>query len=121
MATEGTSKAQPSPFDPAELAKLGQKQAAALTDVQKELYTLVEQANRDWITRTETERELAAQFTARLSAARSLPDAAQIYQEWMTKRMEMLAEDSRKFFADSQKLIQSSARLLLNGWQGNRS
>jgi len=121
MTTEAMSKAQPSAFNPAELAKLGQKQAAALTDMQRELYALVEHANRDWITRTEAERELAAQFTARLSAARSLPDAAQIYQEWMAKRMEMLAEDSRKFFADSQKLIQSSTRLLFNGWQGNSS
>jgi hypothetical protein len=89
--------------------------------MQKELWGLIEQANHDWRAHAETERDLGANLATRLSAVGSVPDAAQAYQEWMTKRMEMLMQDSRKFFVDSQKFTNSSARLFFNGWQGNSS
>ena len=84
-------------------------------EMQKELQSLVEQANRDWLARLEKERALASELAAKLSAAKSLPDVAQEYQEWMTQRMGMMVEDSQKFFADSQKFMNSAVRLMTKG------
>ena len=116
MAAKDTStKSSPSNLGPAEFAKFGGKQAETLMEMQKELQSLVEQANRDWLARLEKERALASELAAKLSAAKSLPDVAQEYQEWMTQRMGMMVEDSQKFFADSQKFMNSAVRLMTKG------
>jgi hypothetical protein len=122
MAPKDTSsKSTPPNFNPAEFAKFGNKQAETLMEMQKELYELIEQANRDWLARAERERALASDLAAKLSTAGSLPDVAKEYQEWMTRRMEMMAEDGRKFFSDSQKFMNSTVRLLSKGWPGGNS
>lgn len=106
-------------FNPADFTKLGKEQAAALTDMQKEFTRLIEQANADWLSRMEQERELASNLAAKLSSAKSLPDAAMAYQDWMSRRMETITRDSQKFFADSQKLVTSMNRLLSTGGKGS--
>ncbi len=105
-------------FNPADFTKLGKDQADALTDMQKEFTTLIEQANADWLARMELERELASDLAARLSSAKSLPDAAKAYQDWMGRRMETITKDSQKFFADSQKLVTSMNRFVSSGVKG---
>src|SRR5262245_46792358 len=103
-------------FNPAQFAEMGQKQVEALTDMQRELTGVIEEVNREWAARVHTEADLARQFAEKLSGAKSLPDAAAIYQEWLARRMEMFAEDSRKFVADSQKFMAATTRLFSNGW-----
>jgi hypothetical protein len=82
---------------------------------------LIEQANKDWLARVEKERVLASELATKLSAAGSLPDVAKEYQRWMTQRWELMAEDGRKFFGDSLKLMNSTARLWSNGWSNGKS
>jgi hypothetical protein len=106
-------------FNPADFPKLGKEQAEALTDMQKEFTRLIEQANADWMARMELERQLATDLAANLSAARSLPDAAKAYQDWMGRRMETITKDSQKFFADSQKFVTSMNRLISSGGKGS--
>jgi hypothetical protein len=38
-----------------------------------------------------------------------------IYQEWMAKCEELIAEDGRKFLHDSQKVANAALSLLSNG------
>jgi hypothetical protein len=102
-------------FNPADFTKLGKEQADALTDMQKEFTKLIEQANTEWLARMEQERELATDLAAKLSASKSLPDAAKAYQDWMARRMETITKDSQKFFSDSQKLMTSMNRFLSSG------
>jgi len=102
-------------FNPADFSKFGKEQAEALADIQKEFSKLIEQANVDWMARVELERELASELTSKLSSAKSLPDAAKAYQEWMARRMETMSKDSQKFFADSQKFVTSMNRFLSGG------
>lgn len=106
-------------FNPADFTKLGKEQADALTDMQKEFAKLIEQANADWLARMEQERELASDLAAKLAAAKSLPDAAKAYQDWMGRRMETITKDSQKFFADSQKLVTSMNRFMSTGGKGS--
>ena len=116
-AKEKSTKSPPAPYLGTDgFAKLGGKQAENFMEVQKEFQALLEQANRDWLARAEKEHALASELAAKLAGARSLPDVAKEYQEWMTRRMQLMAEDSQKFFADSQKFMNSAVRLMSKGW-----
>jgi predicted phage tail protein len=105
-------------FNPTDFSKLGKEQADALAEMQRELSKLVEQANADWLARLELERDLASELAGKLSSARSLPDTAKAYQDWMARRMETMTKDSQKFFADSQKFMSSMNRFLMSGGKG---
>jgi hypothetical protein len=106
-------------FNPVDFTKFGKEQSEALSDMQKEFSKLLEQANADWMARVELERDLASDLTAKLSSAKSLPDAAKAYQEWMARRMETMSKDSQKFFTDSQKFVTSMNRFLTSGGKGS--
>jgi predicted phage tail protein len=106
-------------FNPVDFTKFGKGQADALSEMQKEFSKLIEQANADWMARVEQERELVSDLTAKLSSAKSLPDAAKAYQDWMARRMETISKDSQKFFADSQKFVASMNRFMAGGGKGS--
>jgi hypothetical protein len=55
-------------------------------------------------------------LSKKLSAARSVPDAVAAYQEWLSEEMGARAEDVRRLMSNSQKLVDTSTRLLSNGW-----
>jgi hypothetical protein len=120
-ARESSKMSTPPNFDPAEFAKFANMQTETFLEMQKEVSALIEQANRDWLARAEKERLMAADLATKLSTVGSLPDIAKVYQEWMNRRMELIAEDSQKFFANSQKVMNSTLRLLSNGWQVSSS
>ena len=62
---------------------------------------------------------MASEFSAKLTAARSIPDVATACQEWTSRHMEMAAEDAKRIFADGQKMAETGARLLSSGWLPN--
>jgi Phasin protein len=101
--------------NPAELAQMGKKQVEAMIDVQKDFINAIEEVNREWAARVKAEQDLATEFAGKLTAARSIPETAGISQECMSRRMELFAEDSRRFVADIQKFTMATARVLSNG------
>jgi hypothetical protein len=107
--------------NPAELAHMGKKQVEAMIDVQKEFIDTFEDVNRQWLARLKAETDLATEFAGKLAAAKSIPDTAAICQEWINRRMELFAEDGRRFVADIQKFTTASTRFLPKGWQGGSS
>jgi hypothetical protein len=100
---------------PAEFAEIGKKRIEAMMEVQKELLDQFAEFNKIWFARAKSEASLASEFVAKLTAARSVPETTSACQECVGKRMEMLVDDGRQFFADSQKLLQLSTRFLMNG------
>lgn len=98
-----------------------EKGVEAACNMQKELLSTIEEANRDWMARMEVERNLATELTSKLTAARSAPEAATAYQEWMARRVQLLGEDSKKFVADCQKFVNATMRTFGNGWSGGGS
>ena len=54
----------------------------------------------------------------KLMTARSIPDAANVCQEWMSKSMNLWAQDSRWLMDDGQKFVQAGTKLWLNGFSG---
>jgi hypothetical protein len=101
--------------DPAQFAKAGKKQVDALVEMQQDLVKGMEEMSREWAARIKVETDLANEFARKLSAAKSAPDSMAVYQEWLSRRMEMFAEDSRRIAADSQKFLAKGARLFSGG------
>ena len=100
-----------------QFAEMGTR-VQAMINLQKELFATFEQINQNWFDRAKSEMRLASELSAKLTAAHSFPDATAAYQEWLNQRMQMLADDGRHFFADSQKLIKTGVRALANGQLG---
>jgi hypothetical protein len=84
--------------------------------MQKEFSAYLEGLNKNWLAHMQSETALAMQFASKLSATRSIPETTTVYQEWANRRMELFTEDSRRFLADTQKLIESGLRALARGW-----
>jgi hypothetical protein len=117
MAQKGTSvdksvkSATPGLFH-TELAEMGKKSVDTIIDMQRELCDALGEMNQSWFARAQAEAHLASEFATRLTTARSVPDTAIMCQEWMGRRMELFAENNRRFVADSQKFIEDSRRFV---------
>jgi len=101
---------------PAEFAAAGKKRFEDFVNSQSELFGQIQDANRQWLDRVRTEANLTSEFATKLTAARSIPDAMTACQDWTARRFELMAEDGRHLLADTQKFIETGARLLSNGW-----
>jgi hypothetical protein len=84
--------------------------------MQKELLAAYEQASRAWLGRVKSEVDLWSGLAIKLAATRSAPDALGAYQECITQRMQMAAEDGRRLSDECQKVMQTITRSLSNGW-----
>lgn len=102
---------------PEDFAATAQKRMQEFADAQTELVEQCQDANRHWLHHIEAEVNIASDFAIKLTAARSIPEAMTAYQEWGSRRLEMMAEDSRHFLDDAQKFMQAGVRLISNGWQ----
>jgi hypothetical protein len=112
-------KSSPSNLIPPEFAAMGKQRLEELVAMQTELLEKLQEVNRNWFDRVQSEVTLASEFANKLTAARSIPEAGTIYQEWTSRRMEMSAEDAKRLFADGQKFVETGAPLLSNGWLFN--
>ena len=83
----------------------------AMFAMQKEFLHTVESANRDWLSRAQSEAKLASDFVGKLTAARSIPDANLACQECAARQFEMFAEDGRRLWTNSQKLVETGMRI----------
>jgi hypothetical protein len=90
-------------------------------NLQKELVDAYEQTNRAWLERVKSETELWSQLATKLSTTRSVPEALNVYQECVTQRMQMAAEDGQKLLDDCRNITQKITRAMSNGWSSPRS
>jgi hypothetical protein len=100
---------------PAEFAEMGKRRVEEFVHTQTELVEKLQEMNRQWFDRAQSEANLASELASKLTAARSIPDAMAAYQEWASRRFEMMAEDGKHLLADTQKLMEAATRLLPNG------
>ena len=100
---------------PTEFAEMGKKRIEEFVNTQTELLERLQEMNRQWFDRAQSEANLASEFASKLTAARSIPEAMATYQEWTSRRFEMMAEDGKHLLADTQKFMEAATRLLPNG------
>ncbi|MGC2124280.1 MAG: phasin family protein [Xanthobacteraceae bacterium] len=111
---ERTGKTSPINLMPIEIAELGKKRVEQFVDMQTELLQNLQDANRQWLDRVQAETNLVSEFATKLTAAHSITEAMAVYQEWTSRRFEMMAEDGKHLLADTQKLMETGTRLLSN-------
>ncbi len=101
---------------PAELAETGKKRMEECLRAQSEFLETLQQANRQWLDRIQTETAFVSEFSSKMSTARSLPEAMSACQDYAKRWFEMMAEDGEHLLADSKALMETGARLMSNGW-----
>jgi len=82
---------------------------------QNELVDAYEQAGRAWLARVKSEVDLWSELTAKLTATDSIPEAMTAYQQCVTHRMQMAAEDGRRLYEDCQKITHKITESLSHG------
>jgi hypothetical protein len=95
-----------------EMAEMGKKRIENFVDAQRELLNQLQETNRQWFDRMQSEAKVTSDCANKVMAARSVPDAMTAYQEWANRQLEMTAENTKRFFADGQKFFEASTRLL---------
>jgi hypothetical protein len=101
-----------------EMAEMGKKRMESFVDAQRQLFNQLQETNRQWLDRMQSEAKVASDFANKVMGARSIPDAMSAYHEWANRQLEMTAEDAKRFFADGQKFIEASTRLLSSNGRG---
>jgi hypothetical protein len=96
-------------------AAMWTKSAENFSATQKEWMETLEHANRNWVARLEAEAKLGSEFGARVASAKAIPEAAAAYQEWLTRRMELLSKEWQKALEDGQKFVNACTRIAGNG------
>jgi len=110
-----TERAFPFSFNSSEFAALGKKRIEAFVTAQTELLDELQEANRHWLDRLQSEANLASEYASRLSGVRTIPDAIAVSRDWATRYFQMLAEDGKHFADDTRKFMETGARLFSNG------
>lgn len=101
--------------DPAAFAaKAGQAQTEAMLTMQKQLLDTYEEISQAWLARVKSESEFWSELATKMSGARSVPDALGAYQQSVAQRMQMAADDGRRVFDDSQKIMRTITKSLSN-------
>jgi hypothetical protein len=93
-------------------AKGGVVQAERLSRFQAELFKKIQEVNRHWLERVQSEATLSAEFAAKVGAARSFPEAATVYQEWASRQLKLAVEDASYAISTGEALMDMGSRLL---------
>ncbi len=99
-------------------SKDGVVQAERLGRFQAELFEKIQEVNRHWLERIQSEATLAAEFATKMASARSFPDAAIVYREWATRQLKLTAEDASYAISTGQALMAMGSRLLQGEGKG---
>jgi hypothetical protein len=77
----------------------------------------IQEANRHWMDRVQSEANLAAEYASKLSSTRSIPDAMALSRDWSSQYLQRLAEDGKHLADDTRRFIETGARLFSNGFE----
>jgi hypothetical protein len=117
--TEQTEAATPFNVIPSELIAMGKKHIHEYVTAHSELLDKFQEVNRSWLDRLQTEADLSAEFTSKMTGVRSIPDAATVLLEWTNRQMEITTVDAKHVLADTRKIMEIGIRLLPGGWLVN--
>ena len=102
---------------PPDIINWGQHQTEATLNIQKAILESCEQS-RAWIDRMQSEISLWSDLASKLSKIKSAPEAVETYTKCMFQRMQIAADDGRKFVEETQQLTKKFAQSLGNGRPG---
>ena len=71
-------------------------------------------ANREWLACLNDEATLTSTFAKKVTSAKSIPEAAAVYQEWAGQQMELFSKQAKKVFEEAQYFTQSCTKIMGN-------
>jgi hypothetical protein len=83
-----------------------------LSEDRKRLYDRIEQINRSWLDSMQQMRRAEAEFSVRLFTCRNPDDALVLCNQWMAKRLEILATEQQLFARCWSELVVSLGKPL---------
>jgi len=95
--------------------------SSEMFNLQKEVLDAYEQASRNWLARVQSEVGLWSGLAAKLASTRSVPEALETCQKFVTQQMQIAAEDGRQLFEDCQKISGKIGRSLSGNWPATTS
>ena len=110
-----TATTAPAGMEPAQLLQFGKERADAMFHAQQGMFNAYQEAGRAWAHRLKSEVELWSDLAAKVTASRSLPEGLRAYQDSISHRVQMAAEDSQRLLEDSQKMIAAVTNSLSSG------
>jgi hypothetical protein len=113
--SNGIEKSSLSKLTPTGLAAMGEKRMEEFAKVQAVIFSALHEAHQRWLGHMQSEARLASEFTARVTSARSIPDAMSACREWTSQRLEMMADEGNHLLAESRKVVETGARFLSDG------
>jgi Phasin protein len=112
MASKETTGSQTAKAGTPPFLNWGQTDAAMA--VQKAFMESCDHASRTWLDRMQSEVSLWSDLANKLSTTQSVPEAVEAYSKCVSQRMQMAADDARKFVDESQQMMQKITHSLGN-------
>jgi hypothetical protein len=103
---------------PGEIAKMTEDRLKEMGGVQKQMLDTIAEMNQRWLSCASAQATLASDLGSKLAGARSLPDVAALYQEWMAQQTKMIAEQNERFLEDARKVMEAMTRSFPRSWNG---
>ncbi len=113
---ERTQNALPINLLPTDFAVAAKERIESFVNAQSDLWSTLQEASRQWSDRMQQEANVASDLASKLTSVRSMSDAMTAYQDYASRRFEMMVDDTKHVVNDTQKLMQLGARFLTNGW-----
>ncbi len=89
----------------AQMLQFGKDRSEAMLKVHKELLEAYQEASQAWVKRVKSEVEFWSELANKMATSRSVPEGLEAYRDGIAHRMQMAAEDGRRMYEESQKLI----------------
>ena len=88
----------------------------ALMGVQAELLGHLKEAGEHWAALAQAEAQLGAEWLSKLPTLRTLPEAAEAFQQLAKQQTAIATQDGKKMLDDCQKCMMLMAKAMSAGW-----
>jgi len=72
-------------------------------------------ANHEWIAFLNEEAELASNLSKKMTTAKSIPDATAAYQELISRQMELMTQQAKIIFENTQEFTKTCMHVASGG------
>jgi hypothetical protein len=103
---------------PEYLADIAIKNFETLAAIQKQLLDVLNKANREWVAFLNEEVELASNLSKKMTTAKSIPDATAAYQELISRQMELMTQQAKIIFQNTQEFTKTCMQVVSGGRAG---
>ena len=103
---------------PEHLSDITRQNIETLAVIQKQLLDVLNKANHEWVTFLNEEAELASNLSKKMTTAQSIPDATAAYQELISRQMELMTQQAKIIFENTQEITKTCMQVVSGGKAG---